>query len=165
MSSKECGRGVFVRRMAWVLGVCLAVAVFLTGCELIRIEEGERTPVEYAIVKQEELPDEAVEFIEQRKKKEFQMTYLVGDVLYLLKGYGEQMTGGYSIQVEEVSESENVFGDDGFKRFDLGLGLKAGIEISKKYQFSIGYDFGFIEAEELMGCKNRNLMISLGLMF
>lgn len=43
MSSKECGRGVFVRRMAWVLGVCLAVAVFLTGCELIRIEEGERT--------------------------------------------------------------------------------------------------------------------------
>ena len=107
MSSKECGRGVFVRRMAWVLGVCLAVAVFLTGCELIRIEEGERTPVEYAIVKQEELPDEAVEFIEQRKQKEFQMTYLVGDVLYLLKGYGEQMTGGYSIQVEEVSESEN----------------------------------------------------------
>lgn len=107
MSSKECGRGVFVRRMAWVLGVCLAVAVFLTGCELIRIEEGERTPVEYAIVKQEELPDEAVEFIEQRKKKEFQMTYLVGDALYLLKGYGEQMTGGYSIQVEEVSESEN----------------------------------------------------------
>ena len=107
MSSKECGRGVFVRRMAWVLGVCLAVAVFLTGCELIRIEEGERTPVEYAIVKQEELPDEAVEFIEQRKKKEFQMTYLVGDVLYLLKVYGEQMTGGYSIQVEEVSESEN----------------------------------------------------------
>ena len=99
MSSKECGRGVFVRRMAWVLGVCLAVAVFLTGCELIRIEEGERTPVEYAIVKQEELPDEAVEFIEQRKKKEFQMIYLVGD--------GEQMTGGYSIQVEEVSESEN----------------------------------------------------------
>ena len=108
MSSKECGRGVFVRRMAWVLGVCLAVAVFLTGCELIRIEEGERTPVEYAIVKQEELPDEAVEFIEQRKKKEFQMIYLVGDVLYLLKGYGEQMTGGYSIQVEEVSESENA---------------------------------------------------------
>ena len=105
MSSKECGRGVFVRRTAWVLGVCLAVAVFLTGCELIRIEEGERTPVEYAIVKQEELPDEAVEFIEQRK--EVQMTYLVGDVLCLLKGYGEQMTGGYSIQVEEVSESEN----------------------------------------------------------
>ena len=106
MSSKECGRGVFVRRMAWVLGVCLAVAVFLTGCELIRIEEGERTPVEYAIVKQEELPDEAVEFIEQRKKKEFQMTYLVGDVLYLLKVWGTddgwlQYSGGGGFGVGE----------------------------------------------------------------
>ena len=82
-------------------------------------------------------------------------------------GYKAKITADGSLVDggSKVSESENVFGDDGFKRFDLGLGLKAGIEISKKYQFSIGYDFGFIEAEELMGCKNRNLMISLGLMF
>jgi len=143
----------------------LLLALLPAGCQFIRIEEGERTPLEYTIVKQEEIPEEISELMEQKKKKVFQMTYQVGDIRYLMKGYGEQLTGGYSIQVEEVSESENVFGDDGFKRFDLGLGLKAGIEISKKYQFSIGYDFGFIEAEELMGCKNRNLMISLGLMF
>ena len=143
----------------------LLLALLPAGCQFIRIEEGERTPLEYTIVKQEEIPEEISELMEQKKKNVFQMTYQVGDIRYLMKGYGEQLTGGYSIQVEEVSESENVFGDDGFKRFDLGLGLKAGIEISKKYQFSIGYDFGFIEAEELMGCKNRNLMISLGLMF
>ena len=143
----------------------LLLALLPAGCQFIRIEEGERTPLEYTIVKQEKIPEEISELMEQKKKKVFQMTYQVGDIRYLMKGYGEQLTGGYSIQVEEVSESENVFGDDGFKRFDLGLGLKAGIEISKKYQFSIGYDFGFIEAEELMGCKNRNLMISLGLMF
>ena len=143
----------------------LLLALLPAGCQFIRIEEGERTPLEYTIVKQEEIPEEISELMEQKKKKVFQMTYQVGDIRYLMKGYGEQLTGGYSIQVEEGSESENVFCDDGFKRFDLGFGLKAGIEISKKYQFSIGYDFGFIEAEELMGCKNRNLMISLGLMF
>ena len=44
----------------------------------------------------------------QKKEKTFQMTYQVGDVRYLMKGYGEQLTGGYSIQVEEVSESENA---------------------------------------------------------
>jgi len=66
---------------------------------------------------------------------------------------------------EYGTSSENIFGDDGFKRFDLGLGLKAGAEFGKKFQVSIGYDFGLIETEDFLGCKNRNLMISLGFMF
>lgn len=73
---------------------------------------------------------------------------------------------GYEdLGISSGSESVDVFGDDGFKRFDLGLGLKAGMEFSKKYQISIGYDFGLIKADDLVGYKNRNLMISLGLMF
>lgn len=35
------------------------------------------------------------------------MIYKVEDSMYLMKGYGTQVTGGYSIQVEEVSQSEN----------------------------------------------------------
>ena len=46
--------------------------------------------------------------MEQKKENAFQMTYQVGGVRYLMKGYGQQLTGGYSIQVEEVSESENA---------------------------------------------------------
>ena len=86
----------------------LLLAVMLAGCQFIKIEEGERTPLEYTIVKQEEIPAEAVELMEQKKEKAFQMTYQVGEVRYLMKGYGEQLTGGYSIQVEEMSESENA---------------------------------------------------------
>ena len=89
--------------LIWIL----MLAVLLTGCRFIKIEEGERTPLEYTIVKQEEIPAEISELMEQKKKKVFQMTYQVGDIRYLMKGYGEQLTGGYSIQVEEVSESEN----------------------------------------------------------
>ncbi len=65
----------------------------------------------------------------------------------------------------DSSASENIFGDDGFRRFDLGLGLKIGAEFSKKYQVSFGYDFGLIETAKDSGIKNRNLMISIGLMF
>ena len=86
----------------------LILTVVLSGCRFIKIEEGERTPLEYTIMKQEEIPAEAVELMEQKKEKSFQMTYQVGDVRYLMKGYGQQLTGGYSIQVEEVSESENA---------------------------------------------------------
>lgn len=37
------------------------------------------------------------------------MTYQVGDIRYLMKGYGEQLTGGYSIQVEEVSNQRTQY--------------------------------------------------------
>lgn len=75
-------------------------------------------------------------------------------------------TGTIKNELESLAgkSSENIFGDDGFKRFDFGLGLKAGMEFSKKYQLSIGYDFGLTETSDA-GTKNRNLMISLGLMF
>ena len=41
--------------LIWIL----MLAVLLTGCRFIKIEEGERTPLEYTIVKQEEIPAEA----------------------------------------------------------------------------------------------------------
>lgn len=63
------------------------------------------------------------------------------------------------------SASEDIFGDNAFKRFDFGLGLKAGVEFSKKYQVAISYDFGLVEVAKDLGMKNRNLMISLGYMF
>lgn len=66
---------------------------------------------------------------------------------------------------DENSVSEKIFGDDGIERFDFGLGLKAGVEFSKKYQVSLSYDFGLVEVQKELGLKNRNLMISLGYMF
>lgn len=43
----------------------------------------------------------------RKKEKEFQLSYETGEDLYLAKGYGRQMSGGYSIQVEELGESGN----------------------------------------------------------
>lgn len=40
---------------------------------------------------------------------------------------GMESVGG----LEGKSVSEDIFGDDGFKRFDFGLGLKAGVEFNK----------------------------------
>ena len=91
-------------RKAGALICVLMLTAVLSGCRFIRIEEGERTPLDYTVMKQEEIPREVVELMEQKKEKAFYMTYQVGDVRYLMKGYGEQLSGGYSIQVEEVSE-------------------------------------------------------------
>ena len=67
--------------------------------------------------------------------------------------------------IGDWADIEGIFGDDGFKRFDFGLGLKAGVEFNKKYQVALSYDFGLIDVQKDLGMKNRNLMISLGYMF
>ena len=52
-------------------------------------------------------PEELSRIMEEKKEKEFQLSYETGEDLYLAKGYGRQMSGGYSIQVEELGESGN----------------------------------------------------------
>ena len=47
MPSKEIGRGSIVRKKACMAMVFLLAVMLLTGCGLIKIEEGERTPLEY----------------------------------------------------------------------------------------------------------------------
>jgi len=53
----------------------------------------------------------------------------------------------------------------GMKRFDLGLGLKFGVEFCKKFQVAFGYDWGLIDNADHIDNKNRNMMISLSYMF
>ena len=61
---------------------------------------------EQEVVKKEELPPEVKKIIEVKKQEEFQMAYQCEGELYLLRGYGIQSSGGYSIQVEYVRENE-----------------------------------------------------------
>lgn len=89
--------------------LCLAVFFLMFGgCRVIKIEEKERTPLEYTVVETAQIPEEAKELIEEKKEAEFQLAYQKGEELYLIKGYGRQMSGGYSIQVEELSASSNA---------------------------------------------------------
>lgn len=76
---------------------------------------------------------------------------------------------------------ENVFADNGLKRFDFGLGFRIGAELQKRYSVSLGYDWGLLneykKGETTAGeysnkywdatpdLKNRNLTISLSYKF
>ena len=87
---------------AVLLGVILWSLLLISGCNFIRIEEEPRKPLEYSIVKNEEIPAELAALIQEKKKNEFQLTYQSEKELFLIKGYGQQMSGGYSISVEEL---------------------------------------------------------------
>lgn len=89
------------------LWLCLLVmlATGSGGCAA-SAEKNEKTQkVDFTVVKHEDFPEEIKKVIDERKQEEFQMTYQSEEELYILKGYGIQSTGGYSIQVEYVAEN------------------------------------------------------------
>ena len=94
-------------KKAVCLLTALVLAAVLSGCGLIRIEEEERKSVDYTVVERQDIPAALDEIMNEKKEKEFQLSYETGEALYLAKGYGRQMSGGYSIQVEELGASSN----------------------------------------------------------
>ena len=94
-------------KKAVCLLAALVLAAVLSGCGLIRIEEEERKPVDYTVVERQDIPAALDEIMNEKKEKEFQLSYETGEALDLAKGYGQQMSGGYSIQVEELGASSN----------------------------------------------------------
>ncbi|MDO5337783.1 MAG: protease complex subunit PrcB family protein [Eubacteriales bacterium] len=88
---------------ALLLAVLVLCVFFTGGCTFVKAEKEDTTSLDYTIVREEDIPQELARLIDEKKEKEFQMTYKSEDFLYLLRGYGQQMSGGYSIEVEELS--------------------------------------------------------------
>lgn len=86
--------------------ITLGVLVMLCGCEgQVKTQEKVKD-CNYTVVEQEELPKELVELIEERKKKPFKLSFGEDGYLYIVRGYGNQAGGGYSISVEGLYETE-----------------------------------------------------------
>lgn len=95
-------------RYGILAALVLTVLWGLAGCRAVSETGGERKAVDFTVVEQQKLPEELKKLIEENKKKEIRMTYEDGEDLYLIRGYGEQKTGGYSIAVQECSEDEET---------------------------------------------------------
>lgn len=97
------------KRDRMIIGsILLLFLLAAEGCSLVKIEEGERTPLKYTVMEETELPESLKELIQEKKSEEFQLTYQKGEDMYLIKGYGKQLSGGYSIQVAELSASSTA---------------------------------------------------------
>ena len=98
-------RAVLVKQRVIFAGI-IFLTVFLTGCMVGEKNSGGMSDVEFTVMKKDDLPEEVKEMINGNEQEEFQMTCGWEKELYLMRGYGIQSTGGYSIQVEYVTENE-----------------------------------------------------------
>ena len=90
-------------RMAAVLCLCLSIG----GCSLFDTSDKKISDMDFTVADAEELPEEIRTMIEERKNEAFQMAYHDGSYSYIIVGYGQQETSGYSIQVNDVYQGEN----------------------------------------------------------
>ena len=88
--------------------VLLFLLCLLSGCSIEKVRAQNGLKPEYTVMKETDFPDKVKELIAENKESEFQLTYQDGSWLYLIKGYGKQKTGGYSIQIEDLSLWENA---------------------------------------------------------
>lgn len=64
--------------------------------------------LECTVLAEENIPEELLEKIEDKKEDAFKMTFEDQGFLYICVGYGTQNTGGYSIAVNELYETANA---------------------------------------------------------
>ncbi len=90
-------------------GVCLlAICAFLAaGCSMQKDDEEKLRDIDYTVAEKENLPEELQAMIQEKQEGHFELTYGDGGYLYAVRGYGEQPTSGYSIQVDACYESSN----------------------------------------------------------
>lgn len=86
---------------------CVIAGIAGTGCSMLGQEEGQRVAVEFTVIAADEVPAELQEILESHKTEEIQMTWEGDGGLYIIRGYGEQPTGGYSITADAVEMGED----------------------------------------------------------
>lgn len=93
----------WIRRVTTVIIVSLCMC----GCAMEGETQEKLRDLEFTVVAEEEQPEALIEVMQQKKTTPFQISYTLGEDLYLAIGYGEQQTGGYSITVDALYETEN----------------------------------------------------------
>lgn len=106
--------------------ICLLVivsimAAMLSACGGETEKEENRNNLEFTVVSEDRLPDELKEILDQKKESAFKLTYADEGYLYICVGYGKQESGGYSVTVNELYETDNAI----YANTNL-LGPKAG---------------------------------------
>lgn len=95
------------RKPKWNKGIMAAVLLIaafgcMTGCKTTSSAGSKVADVDYTVVESEKVPKELCDKIEEKKAADFKLTYETEDALYIVRGYGEQETGGYSIAVNDI---------------------------------------------------------------
>ena len=79
----------------------------LVGCSMGETASDKLRDLEFTVVGEDQQPEALKEIIAEKSGEKFQISYTIGEDLYIAIGYGEQPSGGYSISVNEFYETDS----------------------------------------------------------
>lgn len=65
----------------------------------------------------------------------------------------------------KADEVINNYGDKDYKRFDIMIGGGAGLKISDRYLFRVGFDYGLINRSTTKGINEHHRMLTVGIAY
>ncbi len=92
----------------------LAAVTALLTVGILGCSEKEETPedkindLDFTVVGEDQQPDSLKDIIAEKYADSFQISYTLGEDLYIAVGYGEQPSGGYSISVNAFYETNDT---------------------------------------------------------
>jgi len=94
------------KRITIFVATCIMMMLFLAGCAGESTEDDKLKDIEFTVIGEDQQPDSLKEIIAEKSAQPFQISYTLGEELYIAVGYGEQPSGGYSISVNAFYETE-----------------------------------------------------------
>lgn len=96
---------VMTRKYLYIIAVIFILV--LTGCSIKKEDTKKIQDIEFTVVAPEDAPEELQADIEKARDTPFRMTYADQGYLYMVRGYGEKESNGYSVEVNECYETSD----------------------------------------------------------
>lgn len=91
----------------WMVAVLLVCQIVVfPGCTMLSEERVKLNDLGFTVLSEEVIPQELKTIIDEKKSEPFKLTYSDEAYLYIVIGYGQQSSGGYSIAVNELYLAE-----------------------------------------------------------
>ena len=90
-----------------IISLTLCISLCFVGCEK-ETRPQKIGELEYTVAAGSDIPQELKKLINERMKKAFELTFSENSCLYVVRGYGKQKSGGYSIKINEFYQAKDT---------------------------------------------------------
>lgn len=102
--------GKRIEKLQKIILSCVVISLLLcvSACSVTDLEEGKKEKLDFTVLEKEDIPEELKTMIEEKKNNPMKLTYTNQGQMYLVRGYGQKESSGYSIEVKELYETDNA---------------------------------------------------------